>query len=624
MAIVSEFEQVPLNDRNDIPADQNETAQDLVKKVNELLNRSKRHRKRYDAEWRHNYDFVCSGRQWAVDRPRWRFNEVVNIIWSTIMTEIALQTDGKPKCEFTAPEPSDQAFTDVLSDVHQTNWEKFKWSTVVAGLLFHCKLYHAAHAEVTWDPDLNSGLGDVCFRELDPYYCYVDPRASDINKGRKARWFIYAEPRPTAELKLKYPEKKDKIKSDISLLNARQDSSIYTPGGIYTNFDPYTPSRLPSSATATGEVYGGEPHTVFIRAWLRDDTLEEICEEKQDGEEVKKEYILRKKYPTGRYIEIANNELLFDGPPGVEIQGNWVPYDDDAFPVARLVNYNMPLEYYGENECTHAKGPQKIVNYIWSYICDMFRMQANPVTVVGTNANVDEEELTNEPGAIVHADDVNQVRREMGTPITPGSFDLLNQALVNFDKVQGMQDVQRGADMQGATSGLMLEGYLEAAQTRPRLKNRNLDDFLQDSGELILKRYLQFYTQPRVYRVTNKQGFPEYIEFFIPEINEANGKTFRTAKLTRRTTLPNGQMQVQSEEVEVKGLPDVRITSGSALPYARAQKAQTALTYFNNGAIDNEELLKSVDWPNYEEVLKRMAQTAAAMQQQQAQAGPGK
>jgi hypothetical protein len=607
MSIVSEFEQVPLSTRQEIPADQPETDRDLVKKINDLLNRSKRHRKRYDADWNYNYEFVCSGRQWSIDRPRWRFGEVVNVLWSTIMTEIALQTDGKPKAEFSSAEPNDAAFTDILSEVHQSNWEKYKWSSVISGLLFHSKLYHAAHAEVVWDPDMNSGLGDVCFRELDPFYCYVDPRASDVNKGRKARWFIYAEPRPTSELKLKYPDKKDKIKADISLLNQHQDST--QTGRIYTNFDPYSPSRLPSSATATGEVYGGEPHTVLIRAWLRDDTLEEICEEKDnEAGEKSKEYILRKKYPTGRYIEICNNELLFDGPPGVEIQGNWVPYEDDAFPVARLVNYNMPLEYYGENECTHTKGPQKLVNYIWSYIMDMFRTQANPITVIGTGANVDEEEVTNEPGSIVHADDVNQFKREQGVPVTPGSFDLLGQALANFDKVQGMQDVQRGADVSNATSGLMLEGYLEAAQTRPRLKNRNLDDFLQDVGELILKRMLQFYTQPRVYRIVNKLGFPEFVEFYVPELQDANGKTSRVARIKRVSTLPNGQTLTDQTEVDVKGLPDVRITSGSALPYAKAQKAQTALTYFNAGAIDTEELLKSVDWPNFEEVIKRMAQ----------------
>lgn len=625
MPLISEFEQAP-KASVDVPTDQPKESQDLVKHINSLLSRSKRHRKRYDADWHYNYEFVCSGRQWPMERPRWRFSEVINITWSTIMAEIAIQTDGKPKFEYASQDFSDQAFVDVLSEVSSRNWEKYKWSTVVVDCLFDCKLYHVAHAEIGWDVEAEYGLGDISFNVLDPFYCYWDPRASDVNKGKKARWFIYAEPRPTSELKLKYPEKKDKIKADISLINARSDSSSFTPGRIYTSFDPYSPSRLPSSATATGEVYGGEPHTVLLRAWLRDDTLEEVVEEKEipEATDIQKEYVLRKKYPKGRYIEICNNEILRDGSPGVEVQGEWVEFDDDCFPIARLVNYQYPREYCGENEVTHTKGPQKIVNYIWSYILDMFRMQANPVTILGAGANVDEEEVTNEPGMIIHADDVNQVRREPGTPIAGGAMELLATAQNLWDKVQGMQDVQRGADVSNANSALMLEGYMEAAQTRPRLKNRNLDEFLHDVAEIMLKRILQFYSQPRVFRVVNKQGFPEIIELYIPTIIDKNGKQIKVAKLTRKSTNPDGTVSTQSDQVQIKGMPDVRITSGSALPYAKAQKAQVALTYFNAGGIDQEELLKNIDWPNYEEVLKRMQQQKMEAQQQAAaQKGQG-
>jgi hypothetical protein len=257
-----------------------------------------------------------------------------------------------------------------------------------------------------------------------------------------------------------------------------------------------------------------------------------------------------------------------------------------------------------------------MVNYLWSNILDQLRMQGNPVTIVGDAAQVDEEDLTNEPGSIIKASDINQVRREPGVPITPGAQNILQEAMGLLDKVQGLQDVSRGAETSNVNSALMMEGYIEAAQTRPRMKNRNLDAFLQDAGELILQMILQFYTQPRVFRITNKQGYPEFIEFYIP-VNE-NGQ--KTAKITKISTQGNGvPIPGPQQSVEVKGMPDVRVISGSALPYAKAQKAAAALTYFNSHAIDQEELLKSVDWPNYEEVLRRMAQAAQQQAQMEAQ-----
>jgi hypothetical protein len=316
MAVISEHEQLP--QQGSLPADQPQENEDIVKKVNKLLSRSKKHRKRYDTEWHYNYEFVCSGKQWPIDRPRWRFNESVNITWSAIMTEIALQTDGRPKFEFTAQEFGDDAFIDILRDINDSNWEKYKWSQVVQDALFDCKLYHVAHAIVEWNPELESGLGDVDFKILDPFHCYWDPMASDVNKGDKCRWFIYAKPVPTNELKQKYPKLKDKIKPDAQGLNNKKEWSS-GPNTTYVNFDPYSPTRLPSSAGAQGDLYGGEDLTILIRCWMRDDTMEELCEESEENGEKKEEYVLKKKYPKGRYIEIANNVLLRDGAPGVEV-----------------------------------------------------------------------------------------------------------------------------------------------------------------------------------------------------------------------------------------------------------------------------------------------------------------
>lgn len=601
MAIISEHEAMVQKPSYDAPE-----SEDLVKKINELLTRAKRYRKRYDSDWHYNYEFVCGGRQWSQDRAKWRFSETVNVLWASIQTEIALQTDARPKFEFVGQEFSDEAFAKALKQVNDRNWDKYKWNTVVSDGLFDCKIYHVAHAIVEWDPELEYGLGDVSFKILDPFYCYWDPRASDVNRGQRARWFQYCEPVPTSELRLKYPDHKDKIKPDVSMM---EDSHFGTTSNrMFMNYDPHSPSRLPSSSKATGDMYGGEPMTVLIRTWLRDDTMEEICEEKEENGEKKKEYILQKKYPNGRYIEIANNTVLFDGPQGVMVNGSWVPYKSDCFPIARLVNYQYPREYCGENEVTHNKGPQKIRNYVWSYILDGFKMMGNPVTVLGDGAGADEEEITNEPGSIIKAADVNQIRREPGVPLSPGALDVLNESKASFQEVQGLTDVSRGADTSNVTSAIQFEGYVEAAQTRPRMKNRNLDAFLQDCGYLMAERYMQFYTQPRVMRITNEEGFPETIEFQM----DPNGENVSI----RRT--PDGETPGMPETHQIKGMPDIRVTSGSALPFAKAQKSQTALTYFNAGAIDREELLRAVDWANPEEVLKRMEEKEAMAAQAEA------
>lgn len=608
---LSDYNQPGTSNQEPNTSDQSPEIKDIVKHVQELFTRAKKHRGKYDRDWQPNYEFVIGGRQWPIERPRWRFNESVNVTWSAIMTELAIQTDVRPKFDFVSEEQSDEDFTAIMNEINDRNWRKYNWNDVIYGLLFDAKIYKVGHAEIYWNPEAACGLGDAAMRNLDPFYCYWDPRAQSINKEVAARYFIYAEPIPTTILKRDYPNLADQIKPDVSQFTAMREDQLST-ARIATNFDPYSVTRLPASSFRGNEQYGGEPSTQLIRCWLRDDALEQITEETKDteGNNVP-EYVLKKKYPKGRYIEIANNVLLMDTVPGVEINGQWVPYESEDFPIIKAINYSYPREYVGEDEITQNKGTQKIINYIWSYILDSFKMNANPRVLVSNQSGIDIEKLTNEPGIHISTNDMAGYRQETGQAIAPQSLDLLTTATNLFDKVQGLQDVSRGAQQTGVTSGVLLEGYVEAAQTRPRMKNRFLDSALQDIGHALLSLYLQFYKQQRVFRITNKQGYPDYVNFYLSEDGTM-------AHVQRITTDENGQQTIQPQEnVNVKGDYDVQVVSGSALPFAKAQKAQTALAYFNAKAIDQEELLKAVDWPNKEQVLQRMQKAAAEAAQAQ-------
>jgi hypothetical protein len=75
-------------------------------------------------------------------------------------------------------------------------------------------------------------------------------------------------------------------------------------------------------------------------------------------------------------------------------------------------------------------------------------------------------------------------------------------------------------------------------------------------------------------------------------------------------------------EYQMRGKFDVRVTTGSSLPFSKAEKEQRLLNLFDRQIIDAEEVLKSLEYPNYEALLQRMEQKAmqAAQAEQQAAA----
>jgi hypothetical protein len=77
-------------------------------------------------------------------------------------------------------------------------------------------------------------------------------------------------------------------------------------------------------------------------------------------------------------------------------------------------------------------------------------------------------------------------------------------------------------------------------------------------------------------------------------------------------------------QFEIKGNLDIRITTGTTLPFARAQKKQQAKELFQLGIYDEEDLLTDLEHPRKESILEKVkerkdlaAQQAMAMQQAQ-------
>jgi len=77
----------------------------------------------------------------------------------------------------------------------------------------------------------------------------------------------------------------------------------------------------------------------------------------------------------------------------------------------------------------------------------------------------------------------------------------------------------------------------------------------------------------------------------------------------------------------LKGRFDVRVTTGSELPFDISDNERKALALYDRQIIDEEEVLTRIDYPNSDKVLQRLEERrkaeAEAAAQQQTQGGQG-
>ncbi len=476
--------------------------------------------------------------------------------------------------------------------------------------VYDSHFYGTGFISVEFNPKADMGLGAIELKSADPFYSFPDPSARSLKLD--CNNFTYAEPVDIDVLKKRYPEVAKFLKPDL----------LDMAGGSKTDLT----SVIYRSINDTGMLMeGSNPYELSAKnqaieqtVYIKDDTFDEIEKEETNPEtgEVVLKYEQKLKYPNGRKICKIGNVLAYDGPK---------PYDDDLFPYARLINYTLPREFWGISEVEQLESPQKIFNKLVSFTLDVLTLTGNPVWLIPTNSGVDTDNIFNRPGLNIEYDGNDRPERVPGVELQSYVLPLIDRMREWFDGVGGQSDVSQGIKPEGVTAASAITALQEAAQTRLRLKSRNLDGLLQDAGQLYLSRVMQFYTTPRIIRLTSNQNAQKYFKFHVEEREQNDGSSQKFAVVQKHTVTQDGQ-DVWHDPVEypVKGNFDVRVTTGSSLPFAKAEKFNKAKEMFQLGVIDEEELLKQAEYPNWEAVLERVKakrEEKALMQQQAAMQG---
>jgi len=316
-------------------------------------------------------------------------------------------------------------------------------------------------------------------------------------------------------------------------------------------------------------------------------------------------------YPKGRVIKICC---------GTKLEESELPFENGKFPFQKYVNYILPREFFGVSEVEQLESPQRVFNKLLNASLEILNLMGNPIWVIDTSSGVDPDHLVNRTGLIVEKEPGSEVRRESGVQLSPTALSLIDRLETWFNNVAGTQDVSRGQTPAGVTAASAIEQLQEAARTRIRQKQRNLDSYIRDVGRQYSEIVMERYTKPRVFRLTNDQGSTQFFRFSVSRdeqsgVNTAIVQKFVEGGLDGNDVVPDKPMLVPLQSTAF----DVKVNTGSSLPFSTAEKEQKALNLFDRGVIDAEELLKILDYPNREEILNRMKQAAAQMPPQGSQ-----
>jgi hypothetical protein len=608
--ILSEHQPAEVNTTNPGGYTPNAEEKKALKLASQTFERAKKHRKQYDEHWLDYYKYF-RGKQWKEARPSYRHSEVINFIFLTIQSQVPILGDARQRIEFIPQEPMDTEFAKILDDVADSDWTYGNWTYQLAEMLYDGHILGTGIGALSYDPDARFGQGSITFESEDPFYCFPDPNARDVN--HKCKNFTLAKPVDVSELKREYPNKAKLIKPDLMELVQ----------GNKTDLDqvrfksPVDNSTILEGTSAYEASY--REQALKVEVYLFDD--EEIEEKKSETDPttgmVAETYIQKLKYPLGRKICFAGGVLLSDEPLELE---------DKLFPFVRFANYIDPRVFWGISEVEQLKGPQNIFNKIYCFVLDVLTITGNPIWIVDNDADIDTDNLVNRPGDVIEKAKGSEVRRESGTQLQPYVLQILDRAREYIDSVSGSNDITRGVRPDGITAASAIQSLQEAAQTRIRQKSRNLDATLQEFGKIYKCLVMQKYDAPRVFRVTNAQGSQKFFKFHIEKKTDEQGNEYKVARVRNYVQDPETgsfSEDLQERQYQIRGDFDVKITTGSSLPFAKDQKFAKARQMFQDGVIDDEEYLKQSDYPNWEAVLQRVNQKKAEAQQAQMAAQGG-
>lgn len=343
---------------------------------------------------------------------------------------------------------------------------------------------------------------------------------------------------------------------------------------------------------------GYEDRALVVELFVRDNTVEEttviddmglpVMVVDELGQEVPQTE-QRQKYPGGiRVITITNDgELVLSDManpninPELPREYTSTTYLYDHFPYYHAVSYRDTTSFWG---FAAAEQVGDLAEKIAEILSRMYRYLARvmlPPLVLPQDTGLTEDDVTNAPGLILTpiSGASGAGIRYVDIPSLPADTVRLFDMLMGiFDRVYQIEDADRGDTPNRVVAASAIVALQERNQVLMRHKIRSVDYLIRQRGRCALSFFQNF------------------------------GVTTDPIKVDDQITGIRGVDLIGRKFQYV-------VESGSTITQTTLQVQEQALDLFKLGAIDNQALLESLNFPNKNRIIERMAEKGDALQQ---------
>ena len=323
-----------------------------------------------------------------------------------------------------------------------------------------------------------------------------------------------------------------------------------------------------------------------------------LTELKKDQVEILRYYCKSK----NKHIVMVNGVVLYDGV---------IPFKDGDYPFAKAINEPFAVDFfYGNGHPNKYMGEQDLIN---TFINAMADKTINSLTVTGLSSDLDDliEDDVLEVGKFRKVGDIDKWKWWEAPAVNTGEMNMFNQVM-NLARESGATDAgqmttPRGGKMQ--TRQVLLKQ--QELQAKLSFNMSFLEDLERDRTILRLSHILQFYSIPKIEKITGKKGKETekllYRDVQLTGVKLSDGRTGdKLIKLIDGDSIKNPDDRVKLEEelsmIEAKG--DLKGTPTEALAlsvdtfkdFNHSVQVVKYSSYEKNQALDQASRMEFANW----------------------------